>query len=225
MERVVTNPGILLLGLLLLTLALSYFSNYFLSRIFLGQTYRYLVAPGVVVHEYSHAVACVLAGAKIRQIKVFEPTGGQVVHEEPRLPFGQGLISVAPIFGAAVTVYLLAQLLVPTFLRDGELAISSWQFYLFVYLGATIAATMAPSTTDLKAGAASYVVFCIMVGLAAEVGPVANYFAAIAGDSYDAFWNLLIFIMVILGGLAVASAVAYGILHRTTRQGTHYTAE
>src|SRR5665811_249171 len=96
---------------LVAVLLLSYAANYWLSRIFAGKTYRYLIAPGVIVHEYSHALGCIVTGARIRQIRVFDERGGAVVHEEPRFALGQGIISVAPVFGAAVTVYLLAVLL------------------------------------------------------------------------------------------------------------------
>src|SRR5205807_788138 len=83
---VAANPGVKLGVLLVATLGLSYLANYWLSRLFPGKLYRYLVAPGVIVHEYSHAVGCLVTGTPVREVRVFDPSGGKVTHEAPRFP-------------------------------------------------------------------------------------------------------------------------------------------
>lgn len=216
------NPGVRLFGVLVATLGLSYAANYWLSRIFRGKTYRYLIAPGVIVHEYSHAVGCVLTGARIREIRVFERTGGRVVHEESRLPFGEGLISMAPIFGAALAAYLLARLLVPGFVGLADVEFSSWRFLLFTYLAASITAAMAPSGQDLKVGLAGFSFGCLVLGVGASIEPVDAYFSALFGGALERLFAVVLFGLILLAVLTAAAGLAYLVLHRTTRRGTTY---
>lgn len=222
LTAVLANPGVRLFGVLVATLLLSYAANYWLARIFVGKAYRYLIAPGVIVHEYSHAIGCVLTGARIREIRVFEPSGGRVVHGEPQLAFGEGIISIAPIFGAAITVYLLARLLVPGFIGLGDVELSSWRFLLFAYLAGSITAAMAPSTQDLKIGLAGFSLGCLLIGVGAVVEPVNAYFSTLFGGALDRVFSILIFALIMLAIVATAAGVAYLILQRTTRRGKTY---
>ncbi|HEY8108583.1 MAG TPA: M50 family metallopeptidase [Patescibacteria group bacterium] len=223
--EVAANPGLQLLALLCATLVLSYAANWFLARVFVGKTYRYLIAPGVIVHEYSHALACILTGARIRKVRVFKETGGEVVHEPARLPFGEGLISVAPILGAAIAVYLLAVLLVPGFVGLGELEISSWQFLAFAYLASSVTAAMAPSMQDLRAGLAAFVVICTIIGLGALLPLASDYFDALLGTEFERIRGLVLFSLIVLATLTAAAAAAYAVLQRTTRQGVTYVTQ
>jgi len=219
---ILTNPGVQLGTMLVAALVLSYAATFWLSRIFHGKTYRYLIAPGVIVHEYSHALGCVLTGARVREIRVFDARGGEVIHEEPRLAFGSAIISMAPIIGASIAVYLLARLLVPGFVGFGDLNLSSWQFLLFAYLSASITAAMAPSRQDLKVGAASFVMLCLVIGLLSLSEGVSAYVGFLAGDGFERILGLVQFSLVVLAAVTLSAGVAYLILHRTTRQGTQY---
>lgn len=223
-SEIITNPGIHLLLLLVSVLVLSYAANYWLSRIFVGKTYRYLIAPGVIVHEYSHALGCILTGARIKQIRVFDERGGAVVHEEPRFALGQGIISLAPIFGAAVTVYLLAVLLVPEFVGLRELQISSWQFLVFAYLAASITAAMAPSKQDLKVGLGSFVAISLVISVVAFWPLASDWFGFLLGDTYDRVVGIVQFSLIVLAVLAAASGVTYLAMGRTVRKGAKYQA-
>jgi hypothetical protein len=219
---ILSNPGVHLLLLLVSVLLLSYGVNYWLPRIFTGKTYRYLIAPGVIVHEYSHAIGCVITGARIRQIRVFDERGGAVVHEEPRFALGQGIISVAPIFGAAIIVYALAVVLVPSFVGLKELQISSWQFFLFAYLAASITAAMAPSKQDLKVGLGSFVAISLVIGAVAFWPAATDWFGFLVGDTYDRVVGIVQFSLIILAVLALTSAVTYYALGQTSRKGVKY---
>ncbi|MDP4000537.1 MAG: hypothetical protein Q8Q11_03910 [bacterium] len=220
---IAANPGVQLLVLLCAALGLSYAANYFLARVFVGRTYRFLIAPGVIIHEYSHALACILTGARIRTVRVFDERGGEVIHEPSRLPLGEGLISVAPILGAAIATYLLAVALVPGFVGLGELQISSWQFFAFAYLASSITAAMAPSAPDLRAGLVAFVVICTIVGLGALVPFVSDYFDLLLGTEFVRIRGLVLFSLIVLATLAAAAAGAFAVLQRTTRQGVTYT--
>jgi hypothetical protein len=93
--------------------------------------FRIFIAPGIIVHEYSHALACLLTGTKIVEIKLFKTEGGHVRHEKPPktllgLPrlskqaedprkgdwlrvssVSQFIISFAPVAGCLAAIFLL----------------------------------------------------------------------------------------------------------------------
>jgi len=96
--------------LLVAWILVAILSAYAVDRIWagvVGQGYRIFMIPGVVVHELSHAAACLVVGAKISRITVFDPEGGSVVHSEPRVPvIGKPIVSMAPIFGCGFALWL-----------------------------------------------------------------------------------------------------------------------
>ena len=50
----------------------------------LNKTVQYLLFPGIIIHEFSHAFACVCLGIKIKKIKWVSAEGGFVIHEASR---------------------------------------------------------------------------------------------------------------------------------------------
>ena len=61
--------------------------------------YLFIRLPGVVLHECSHIIGCLLTGAQIRNIVLFSKDGGSVTYSRPRLPYiGDVIISTAPLF-------------------------------------------------------------------------------------------------------------------------------
>lgn len=148
--------------LVLLLLLLAYFTDYFLICSFLGYKYRYFVAPGIIVHELSHALACKLTGAKIAQISFFDKNGGFVQHEPSVVPvLGPILISTAPLIINIIIFYFLARALklenslnLQSMIFNFKLILSSvdfklWWNILIVYLILSMAVTMTPSKQDL----------------------------------------------------------------------------
>ena len=68
--------------------------------------FHYALAPGVVVHELSHLLSCLLTGAKVGRVVLFGPSGGSVEHSEPRMPLlGRPVISLAPIVGCTLALW------------------------------------------------------------------------------------------------------------------------
>ncbi len=67
-----------------------------------------LMAPGVIVHEVSHVVACLLTGATVKEVSLTNAgVAGQVEHTRPVVPIlGQGLISLAPLIGCGACLWL-----------------------------------------------------------------------------------------------------------------------
>lgn len=62
--------------------------NLTLSRVFF---------PGIILHELSHAIACVALGVKIKKIKWISKEGGFVIHEHNK-SYKTIIISVMPFF-------------------------------------------------------------------------------------------------------------------------------
>ncbi len=143
-------------------------------RILPGIGYRIFIAPGIIIHEVSHAIGCILTGAKVLEIKVFQREGGYVKHTPPRVPLiGKPIISLAPIFGGVIILYLLTVVFgmrnvdgaiwagssstITGFVKLFEAAFdfigARWTsvfFWIFIYFLIAITTTMAPSHTDMK---------------------------------------------------------------------------
>jgi len=107
--------------------------------------YNLLTAPGVIVHELSHAVFCLFAGVKIYKIKLFGfgQTAGYVVHEEAKKFYQGFLISVGPLLiNSFLALFLFAKFTEPYL--TGINAVYLW-------LGFAIGMHAIPSGEDSKA--------------------------------------------------------------------------
>lgn len=101
-----------LLFLVLVILVLSFLIDFLMSNSILGRKYRIFVGPGVIIHEFSHAIFCILTGAKIRKMALFDEDGGYVEHTPSKIPiFGQAIISFAPFGVGLLTIYFLAKMM------------------------------------------------------------------------------------------------------------------
>ncbi len=92
---------------MIILIILSFFVDYLLARIFSKGAHRFFVFLGVIVHEYSHAFACLITRTKIAEIKLFEESGGHVTHEK-RNPFINAIIGMMPLFGCSFFLIILA---------------------------------------------------------------------------------------------------------------------
>ncbi len=95
---------------LLVWIAVATLLSYVIERLWTDFTsrryFRCALAPGVVVHELSHVVGCLLTGAKVGRVVLFSPSGGSVEHSKPKMPIvGQPLISLAPIVGCTLALW------------------------------------------------------------------------------------------------------------------------
>jgi hypothetical protein len=101
---------------------------------------RLILFPGVIVHELSHAVACLLTGTPIESMSFWTETGGNVVHHKPKLAvFTQPIISFAP-FPVGIASLL--------FLSNYITGVHWIATFLSIFLMVSIAGTLAPSKTD-----------------------------------------------------------------------------
>ncbi len=178
-------------GWMIILIVLSYLTDYLLALIFKNRSHRLFVWLGVIVHEYSHALGCLLTRTKIKEIKLFESTGGHVTHQKVG-PFRTAVIAIAPLFGCSAFLLLLAWLFGKTGVSFEVAAISAtsffasfiailtavgtnfWNnvvidlgvvtlfFFLFVYLVGSVAAAIAPSGADFKNGLLGMIIFGLL---------------------------------------------------------------
>jgi hypothetical protein len=143
------------------------------------RSFYYLVrAPGVVVHECSHILGCLITGARITKVVLFSEGGGSVTYTRPKVPFlGDVIISSAPLFciplvlagltwgfsaflectfpafpatlDSAGTLPTLALAVMDVFSLNMLTAFHPW-FLLYLYLNLSLVLSVAPSTQDMK---------------------------------------------------------------------------
>ncbi len=117
-----------------------------LARVASNQTiYQIILFPGIILHETSHLVGCLITFAKIRQVKFFSKEGGFVKYEKPIIPLiGNFIISIAPL---AIGLFLSYQLIHLIYLPEGiRYHLSS---IIYLYLLISIITTMLPSKVDI----------------------------------------------------------------------------
>ncbi|MCM2339308.1 MAG: hypothetical protein NDI62_02525 [Burkholderiales bacterium] len=146
---------------------LGYISNWINWRFLNYKINYFLFYFGAFIHETSHAIFCILTGAKISEYKVFvrQP---RVVYSNPKIPIiGNLLISIAPMFGGLlflflVNKYFLAnhfimpdftnwQLFFEDFIKlIKQIDVTKWQHLILIFLFLNIGATIGSSLQDLK---------------------------------------------------------------------------
>ena len=171
--------------------------------------YFLLSAPGVVIHECSHIIGCLITGAKIKKVVLLSKEGGMVSYAQPALPvIGNVIISTAPLFflplvlaaltwlfgtyagctfpaaipvpGSPAAVYSLILVTGRTLYQNLVTAFNGW-FILYLYLAMSLALSFSPSTQDLK-NAIAGIFILIIAGfaiLAANIPPVTGIFLTI----------------------------------------------
>jgi hypothetical protein len=161
--------------------------------------FRFLVtltiAPGVVVHELSHALACLATGAGIRRLTLFSVVddgrgavrlGSVEPRYRPAVPGGALLIGVAPILLGATLIELLSRFLLEERSETSPLDLFAVLVgppygagdFLWIWLSLSIAISLFPSSADFAVsglpgalGAAAIVALPALLELvSAEVG-------------------------------------------------------
>ena len=150
-----------------------------------------LRAPGIVVHECSHIIGCLLTGAKIHKVVLFSREGGSVTYTSPAIPLlGDVIISTAPLFCiplvlAGCTWFFSHYLgcifpempleistpesilsfgagIAGMFTQNIFLRFNPW-FFLYIYLTLTLVISLAPSSRDLR-NAVTGIIFLAVAG-------------------------------------------------------------
>ena len=168
MTEILINWTWLNLGVLILVIsALGFLSNWLNGRYFYSPLIRGLYYFGALIHELSHALMCIVTGAHIQQISVFSHQP-KVVHNRSKIPIlGQALISLAPIGGGLLALWLINNLWLNNYLQIfnlekindiflwlkiffQQLKITHWESWLLLALSLNAGAMLGPSRADLK---------------------------------------------------------------------------
>jgi hypothetical protein len=103
-----------------------------------------LAAPGVMLHELSHALCCVLARVRVFKIKLFQfgDPAGYVEHASPEGFIPSAMISFGPlIFNSLISLLFFSQI---------EIRNWSLKSILFLWLGIVSGLNAIPSFGDTK---------------------------------------------------------------------------
>ena len=151
--------------------------------------YLFIRFPGIILHECSHIIGCLVTGARIRNIVLFSDNGGSVTYSRPRLPYiGDVIISTAPLFLLPLALSLitwffgsclgcifpafpatiesteavagLVNAVFGTFSDNLVTRFNGW-FLLYLYLTISLVLSVAPSTQDMKNAAAGMILLVI----------------------------------------------------------------
>ena len=202
--------------LLLSILVLSYGINTFLI-VSIGGIYRLFVAPGVILHELSHAFACFFTGTKVTSINMFKKEGGEVKHARSKIPIlGPIIISLAPFVVGGVAIFFFSKWMGLNALDINEFTLNPAQFleivkqsffgielndvtnWALLYLALSIAVTMIPSLRDLRNIVFSIILVVLTVVLVYKYTPF----------RFDPSWILKPELFVVLGAVVALLIVS-----------------
>ncbi len=200
-------------------MVLSHLLSRVLSRVVRRDWLFYLLlAPGTILHELCHALACVITLTPIHEVHLFrlrhKPDGtvqlGEVVHANAD-PIRNFIIAMAPLFVASGLIYGLSAWLLPKNESWEQLLRSGWT-YLFLVVVFFIALGLSPSRQDLKAvpGFLGVVVVLGLVGyflvrLIASQYNVSSVEKTVASALRTANIGLL-FVLAVVAGVVVVLA-------------------
>lgn len=171
---------LLIFGLLLTS---SYFAKKMILELLPYSLFRFLIVPGVIIHELSHAAGCFLTGANVESISVFDKEGGSVTHGEPYLKFlGPTIIAMAPIAGGLGMFYLWSYIVNTPFQsfgqgddlisaadmflsRLGSVNWISWEIWLYFYGCLNLVICVSPSLEDFKNCKWELVIIIFLIGI------------------------------------------------------------
>ena len=156
------------LGLAIIAItALGGLSNWLNWRYLNYRIVHWLYYLGAFIHETSHAILCLATGARITEYNIFS-SQPHVTHTRSKLPILGGiLISLAPIAGGLVFLFLVNRyalagyFTLPTFAGWNtlipealtllkEINLLQWQSWVMIVLFLNLGAMLGPSFTDLK---------------------------------------------------------------------------
>lgn len=102
-----------------------------------------LFFPGMIWHEFSHVLACLVTGVRIHKVKWFGVDEAFVQHDQPRASAGL-VISLAP--------FVLGNLLGVFFLSQAHELFGFFDFsaLVFLWLGISVVIFSFPSLTDAQ---------------------------------------------------------------------------
>ena len=202
---------------IILITTFGYLSNFLNWRYLNYSVVRSLYYIGAFVHETSHAIFCILTGAKIEEFTIFS-TQPRVVHRRSRVPFlGELFISSAPIAGGLLFLFLLNRyalgnyfavvsptsqslswhdwrsILVEPIKILSQINLGQWQSWIMILLFFNVGAMLGPSPQDLKNVWPMLILLCFVPPFWATIP-----FVAMGLTALD-----LIFVNILLQGIVI----------------------
>jgi hypothetical protein len=174
-----TEPFLIVILLGIGVIAISLALDVLWAHVVPLRSFYYVIrAPGVIVHECSHILGCIITGAKIKKVVFFSEKGGSVTYTSSKIPYiGDVVISTAPLVciplvlagctwvfsqylgcvfpPMSITVdsmdALLGMVITITTLFTQNLIVrfNPW-FIVYLYLTVTLVLSLAPSAQDMK---------------------------------------------------------------------------
>jgi len=203
--------------------------------------YMIVRAPGIVIHECSHILGCLLTGAKVKNVVLLSKEGGSVTYTKSPVPFlGDVVINTAPLFCIPLVLYgctwvfssclgcsipvlrvidswnaldLMARQIADMFATNILYHFNAW-FFLYLYLTISLVLSLAPSRQDMK-NAALGIAIIVAAGVLITVsnfGPAISVLDAITGVIGTGFGLALGFAIIALV-ISLPLAIAYAYRH------------
>jgi hypothetical protein len=174
-----TEPFLLVVSLGTAVIAISFALDILWAHVIPLRSFYYAIrAPGVIVHECSHILGCIITGAKIKKVVFFSEEGGSVTYTSSKIPYiGDVVISTAPLvcipivlagFTWVFSQYLgcvfppmpiavnsmdtllgLVVTITTLFTQNLIVRFNPW-FIVYLYLTVTLVLSLAPSAQDMK---------------------------------------------------------------------------
>lgn len=188
---------------------LSIVINRLLINTPLKYIYPIIVRPGVIVHELSHYIACLITFAPVKKISFFEKNGGYVKYSPSGIPvIGDLIISLAPtIIGSAIIIFVgykfgfkIESTINHVSLKDIT-AIENYyrtiNFWLYLYIVLSVGITFIPSHQDIKNCIFGIIGLIVLFYIFREQAFVQNIFSVIANITPIVIFPLLITFLLI----------------------------
>lgn len=220
------------ISLMIAVIMLSFVITLLLSNSILGNYWRIFVAPGIILHELSHALLCMITGAKITKMSFFDKNGGHVEHTASKIPLlGQVMISIAPLAFGMVAIFFISKIIgVKTdpilfsslsfeSIKDALVKIlslfdySSWYFWVLLYLVLSIAVTMTPSTQDLS-NIFIFIILLVVFIFASIKFDVASVYGNFVPDSLFTLLSVIVLLLLLSLALSIFVFVVSKIFKR-----------
>jgi hypothetical protein len=161
----------------IISFSIFFFLSLLLKKIWVSalseKSYMVIAFFGIIVHELSHLIFCLIFRAKVEKAKLFSAKGGYVTCGKPKIPLGRFFIGFAPILGGIAVLFFLFNIFNLEF-NLGQIA--DWKFWVFLILSSSILSYIAPSKADLKASFLG-LIFVILIFF------ILNYFKISLPDS------------------------------------------
>ncbi|MDD1695399.1 MAG: metalloprotease family protein [Methanoregula sp.] len=173
-----TGPFLIVVILGISVIGISLALDVLWAQVLSLRSFYYVIrAPGVIVHECSHILGCIITGAKIKNVVFFSEKGGSVTYTSSKIPYvGDVVISTAPLVciplvlagctwvfsqylgcvfpimpvavDSADTLWGLITAVTTLYIQNLIIRFNPW-FLVYLYLTVTLVLSLAPSKQDM----------------------------------------------------------------------------